>query len=173
MRIRRTSIVIALAATTAAGCHKQFVSAPFGTPLDEVCNPMNGVLTTALDTFTVGKAIVPVTRGWLSRYSNSQDLSLTRIDAELNVWQGTRFLFPVLEPRNSVRCTLARGDTAIMIQATRLNGFNYRVEASWQPLIDGQHFYMQLQTKYVEHLRQMRGMIEAVRFPLDTAAAKR
>ena len=68
---------------------------------------------------------------------------------------------------------LARGDTTITIQATRLNGFNYRVEASWQPLIDGQHFYMQLQTRYVEHLKQMRGIIEAVRFPVDTASAKK
>lgn len=173
MKFCRTAIVLTLAAATAAGCNRRFVSAPFGTPLDEVCNPMNGALTTALDTFTVGNAIVPVTKGWLSRYSNSQDLSLTRIDAELNVWQGSRFLFPVVEPQNAVRCTLARGDTAITIQATRLNGFNYRVEASWQPLIDGQHFYMQLQTRYVEHLKQMRGMIEAVRFPVDTASAKK
>ncbi|NJN36893.1 MAG: hypothetical protein HC794_07350 [Nitrospiraceae bacterium] len=59
------------------------------------------------------------------------------------------------------------------IQAVRLNAFNYRVDVAWEPVIDGQYFYMQLQTRYVEHLRAMRGMIEAVRFPADTATASR
>lgn len=173
MTTRRNLLALAFAAAGLTGCLKHFVPAPFGTALDEVCNPVNGTLTVALDTFSVGPAIVPVTRGWLSRFDSSQDLSLTRIDAELNIWQGARFMFPVVEPGNAVRCTIARGDTAITIQATRLNGFNYRVEASWHPMINGQYFYMQLQTRYVEHLKQMRGMIEAVRFPVDTASAKK
>ncbi|MBC7844675.1 MAG: hypothetical protein H7099_20375 [Gemmatimonadaceae bacterium] len=168
MKIGTSALFVTLAAAMMAGCARRFVPAPFGTPLDEVCNPINGTLTADVDTFRVGTAVVPVTRGWLSRYANSQDLQLTRIDAELNIWQGSRFLFPTVEPMNAVRCTLARGDTSITIQATRLNGFNYRVEASWQPRIAGQYFYMQLQTRYVEHLKQMRGMIEGVRFPADS-----
>jgi hypothetical protein len=173
MTNRRSLCMLVLAAAGLTGCLKHFVPAPFGTALDEVCNPMNGTLTSALDTFDVGPAIVPVTKGWLSRYESVQDLNLSRIDAELNIWYGTRFLFPVVEPGNAVRCTIARGDTAITIQATRLTGFNYRVEASWQPLINGQYFYMQLQTRYAEHLKQMRGMIEGVRFPTDTVSAKK
>ena len=54
-----------------------------------------------------------------------------------------------------------------------MSGPLYRVDVTWQPLIDGQYFYMQLQTRYVEHLRQMRGMIEAVRFPRDTTPKKK
>ena len=104
---------------------------------------------------------------------SAQDLELRRIDAELNVWRGTRYVFPAIEPRNAVRCTIPRGDTTINIQATRLNGFNYRVDVSWEPLIDGQYFYMQLQTRYVDHLRKMRGIIEAVRFTVDTVRLPR
>lgn len=173
MKKRLPALVIVAVAAFFSGCHRGFAPAPFGTPLDEACNPTNGTLKVALDTFAVGTAMVPVTKGWTSQYTTAQDLSLTRLDAELNVWQGRRFQFSGIEPRNAVRCTLKRGDTTISIQATRLNGFNYRVEAAWQPLIDGQYFYMQLQTRYVEHLRQMRGMIEAVRFPRDTTPKKK
>lgn len=169
----RAAFLIVAVTATLIGCQRRFAPAPFGTPLDEACNPMNGTLRVALDTFAVGTAMVPVTKGWTAGYSAAQDLSLTRLDAELNVWQGRRFQFASVEPQNAVRCTLRHGDTTISIQASRLNGFNYRVEAAWQPLIDGQYFYMQLQTRYVEHLRQMRGMIEAVRFPRDTTPKKK
>ncbi|MDZ7632640.1 MAG: hypothetical protein U5K74_15155 [Gemmatimonadaceae bacterium] len=156
-----------------SGCLRRFVPAPAGTPLDEVCNPLNGALSVPLDTISFGRAQVVVTKGWTTRSNTAQDLELGRIDAELNVWRGNRFVFPAIEPRSAVRCSLARGDTTISIQATRLSGFNYRVDVSWDPPIDGQYFYMQLQTRYVEHLRQIRGMIEAVRFPVDTAAPRR
>lgn len=164
---------VVLAAASLGGCLRKFVPAPFGTPLDEVCNPMNGALAAPLDTQALGRALVPVTRGWTRTVTNAQELQLRRVDAELNVWYGQRFVFPAVEPRNAVRCTLARGDTTISIQATRLQGFNYRVDVSWSPQIDGQFFYMQLQTRYVEHLRQMRGMVEAVRFAADTLPARR
>ena len=168
MTTRLTAFAVLAAASILSGCLRTFVPAPFGTPLDEACNPINGNLTTALDTFTVGKALVPVTKGWFARWETPQDLSLTRLDSELSIWQGGRFMFPVTEPRNSVRCVIHRGDTTITIQAARLSGINYRVDATWEPLIDGQHFYMQLQTRYASQLKDMRGMIEAVRFPVDT-----
>lgn len=171
MSRRRAVLVSLAAAATLSGCVRQFVAAPFGTPLDEVCNPMNGATKAALDTFTVGTAVVPVTKGWQARWDSPQDLQLTRLDTDLSVWQGGRFIFPVNEPRTSVRCTINRGDTTISIQATRLTGLTYRVDATWQPLIDGQHFYMQLQTRYVDQLKNMRGIIEAVRFPVDTVRA--
>lgn len=168
MTTRTTGIVLLAAAATLSGCLRQFVPAPFGTPLDEACNPTNGNLNVPLDTFTVGSVIVPVTKGWQSRWESPQDLTLSRMDTELNVWQGGRFVFDGAEPRNSVRCKIARGDTTISIQATRLSGLNYRVDASWQPSIDGQYFYMQLQTRYVDQLKTMRGIIEAASFRVDS-----
>jgi hypothetical protein len=162
-----------LTAAALSGCLRKFVAAPFGTPLDEVCNPMNGGLSVPLDTVAFGPAQVALTKGWTSSQVSAQDLQLRRIDAELNVWRGSRFVFPAVEPRNAVRCTIPRGDTTISIQAVRLNAFSYRVDVSWEPLIAGQYFYMQLQTRYVEHLRSMRGIVEAVRFPVDTTTARR
>lgn len=170
---RKTLIGILAAAVALSGCYRQFVPAPFGTPLDDVCNPTYGNLAVPLDTFTVGSALVPVTKGWSSQLNTSQDLQLTRLDTELNIWQGGRFLMPVTEPRSAVRCSVRRGDTTISIQATRMSGPFYRVDVTWQPLIDGQFFYMQLQTRYSAQLKQMRGMVEAVRFPVDTAAKKK
>lgn len=162
-----------IAAAVLAGCTRRFVPAPFGTPLDEVCNPMNGTFPLPPDTLTFGPARVAVTKGWTTNFATAQEMELNRIDAELSFFRGSRFIFPSAEPRNAVRCTLTRGDTTVNIQATRLNGFSYRVDVSWEPAIEGQFFYMQLQTRYVEHLRQMRGMIESVRFPADTLAARR
>jgi hypothetical protein len=164
-------VVLALAAVALTVCLRRFVPSPFWTPLDEVCNPMNGNLAGSLDTIAFGQALVPVPKGWTTSLATPQDLTLRRVDAELNVWRGSRFIFPAIEPRNAVRCAFSRGDTTVSIQATRLNGFNYRVDVSWTPLIGGQYFYMQLQTRYVEHLRQMRGMVEAVSFPADTVRA--
>lgn len=165
----RAAMLAAMAGVALIGCQRTFVPAPLGTPLDEVCNPMNGDLAVPTDSFTLGPASIAVTKGWTSGRVTAQDLELRRIDAELNVWRGPRYVFPAIEPRNAVRCTIARADTTISIQATRLDGFNYRVDVSWEPLIDGQYFYMQLQTRYVDHLRKMRGIIEAVRFTVDTA----
>ena len=173
MSYRRVVFLALATAGTLSGCLRQFVPAPFGTPLDEACNPTNGNLNVPLDTFTVGTALVPVTKGWSPSWESPQDLNLSRLDTEMSVWQGGRFVFDGAEPRNAVRCTIKRGDTTITIQATRLTGLKYRVDASWQPLIEGQYFYMQLQTRYVEQLKQMRGMIEAVKFPVDTVKAAR
>jgi streptogramin lyase len=47
------------------------------------------------------------------------------------------------------------------------------VDVSWEPLIDGQYFYMQLQTRYVAHLKQMRGTIESIQFPVDSVRTGR
>ncbi len=156
-----------------AGCNRPFVPAPFGTPLDEVCNPVNGNLTAPVDTFRMGPVEIATGKGWTTSLSSAQELELRRIDAELTVWRGSRFVFPALQPRNGVRCSVTRGDTTINVQATRLNGFNYRVDVAWEPLINGQYFYMQMDTRYVEHLRQMRGIIESVRFPADTGVVRR
>ncbi len=159
-------VVVALAALS--GCLRRFAPAPLGTPLDDACNPMNGELTDRGSVFELGPAVVATPKGWSSFRSSPQDLQLTRLDTELNVWYGGRFIFPTAEPQNAIRCTITRGDTVISIQATRLNSFSYRVDASWAPPIEGQNFYMQLQTRYASQLKTMRGMIEAVRFVSDT-----
>jgi len=161
------------AAAMMSGCTRKFIPAPFGTPLDEVCNPINGTFAVPLDTFQLGPVEVVTGKGWTTSLSTAQELELRRIDAELTAWRGARFVFPALEPRNAVRCSFARGDTTISIQATRLNGFNYRVDVAWEPLVNGQYLYMQLQTRYVEHLRQMRGIVENVRFPIDSLRVAR
>jgi hypothetical protein len=72
----------------------------------------------------------------------------------------------------SQRCEIVRGDTTIRIHATMESGFNYRVDVTWTPLIDGQYFYMQLSTRSVEHLRQMRGIIESVKMAAPVAATR-
>ncbi len=167
------AILIVLTAAGLGGCLRQFAPAPFGTPLDEVCDPRNGTLSGPTETFTLGPATIPVLRGWSTNFTTPQDLELRRIDADLNVWRGAPFIFPSTAPQNAIRCRITRGDTTISIQAERLNGFAYRVDVSWAPLIAGQHFYMQLQTRYVEHLKQMRGIIEGVRFPVDSVSARK
>ena len=55
----------------------------------------------------------------------------------------------------------------IAFAATCVDAFNYRVDAAWQPPVEGL-FYMQLQTRLVVQLRQMRGIVESVRFVPDT-----
>ncbi len=164
----RSAVLVAIALVALSGCLRRFAPAPLGTPLDDASNPMTGDLTDRGSVFELGPAVVAVPKGWSSFRSSPQDLQLTRMDTELNVWYGGRFVFPVAEPQNAIRCTITRGDTVISIQATRLNSFSYRVDASWAPQIDGQNFYMQLQTRYASQLKTMRGMIEAVTFVSDT-----
>ena len=59
------------------------------------------------------------------------------------------------------------------VAATRVEAFNYRVDAAWEPPVEGPVFYMQLQTRLVAQLRQMRGIVESVRFVPDTIRGAR
>lgn len=165
---RAVAPIAVAAAAALSGCLRSFVPAPFGTPLDDVCNPVNGELALPVDTFIVGIAHVAVPKGWSTQAVSSQELQLRRIDAALYIRSGSRFVFQAQQPRNQVRCTLARGDTAVTLTATRVDAFNYRVDAEWEPSIEGQFFYVQLQTRQVAQLKQMRGIVEAVRFVPDT-----
>lgn len=173
MPIRRSWPLITIGVLAVAGCLRQFMSAPFGTPLDEACSTFGTLEGVRLDTLRLGPAEFVVPKGWATRSRSPQELQLTRIDAELNVWAGTRFIFPSIPPRTSIRCILARGDTTITIEAVRLDGLRYRVDAEWEPKINGQFFYMQWQTRYVEHLKQVRAIVERVRFPADTVRPAR
>jgi hypothetical protein len=173
MRHRSIIAPALLAASMLSGCVHRFVPAPFGTPLDEVCNPMNGVLSGETVPHSLAPAVFSVPKGWSRGEPRVQEVQLTRIDAELVFWRGGQFIFPAIPSRNGVRCTIQRGDTVVSIQAARVSGFDYRVDVAWQPPIDGQLFYMQLQTRYVDHLKQMRGIIESVRFVSDSGVAMR
>lgn len=169
VRLGVTCLAGVLSVAVLGGCLRKFVPAPFGTPLDAVCDPRNGELTGATDRVDIAPAVVTVPRGWSVSERGPQEVQLTRPDAELSIWRGaSEFVFPAVKPQNAVRCTFARGDTSVSIQAARLEGFNYRVDVRWLRPIDGQRFYMQLQTRYVEHLKQMRGIIEATRFEADS-----
>jgi hypothetical protein len=92
----------------------------------------------------------------------------------LHVWKGGEFIFKPVLPLNTVQCELVRGDTTITIRSTVLmEGIrNYRVDVTWSPLIDGQHLYMQLQTRFPEHLREIRGVIESVQAAPRVAPAR-
>ena len=156
-----------------ASCLRGFVPATFGTMLDEPCSTLNSTQDGALDTFAVGPARVAVPRGWTPRYTTPQDLALQRIGVELDIWSGSKFKFSAVPPRNAIRCTITRRDTTIAIQVVRTAPNNYRVDVAWDPAINDRYFYIQMQTGYVQQLKAMRGIIESVRFPVDSARASR
>ena len=60
----------------------------------------------------------------------------------------------------------------IATAVTRVDAFNYRMDAAWQPPVEGL-FSMQLQTRLVVQLRQMRNSVEIVRFVPDTIRGAR
>lgn len=169
MTTRARILLASLTAVVLTGCLHRFVPAPDGTPLDEVCDALNGVRKSPGAVFALGAARLEVPKEWGTVERNPTDLTLRRMDGELLFWSsGMEYVFPAIEPRNAIRCTITKGDTTVSIQATRLDAFQYRVDVEWDPMIEGQYYYMQLHTKYVAHLREMRGIIEGVRFVPDT-----
>lgn len=177
MRTRSTvrGLAVVALATTIAGCLRQYVPAKPGSVLDSTCE---GPTTAGADwvAWEVPSVAFRAPPAWRMVDRQPTELRLRRVDAELNVWTGPRWVFPQVEPWQSVRCTIARGDTTITAQTSRVAGrLLYRVDVTVQPLIEGRHVYLQLQTPYVEHLRDMRAILESIRFaPGDTAGiAKR
>lgn len=137
--------------------------------VDEPCNPSNGTLRGSSRLMRLDPLEFPVPSRWIPDFKtlNNVDFNLQRTGAELHVWKGSEFIFAPVLPVNTVECALQRGDTTITIRSTRLvDGItSYRVDVWWKPQIDGQHVYMQLLTRFPEHLRELRGVIEGVRFP--------
>jgi hypothetical protein len=158
------AIVSALALT--AGCLRQYVPAPVGTPLDVLCEPFPLDPVADWSAWELNGLRFRTPRTWGVRERGPNSLTLARIDAELNAWNGAPWVFPAVEPRQSVRCDITHGDTTMHIRGVRLRGSqSFRVDVSWEPIIGDRWQYMQLQTRYVEHLREMRGILESVRFP--------
>ena len=144
--------------------------------IDEPCNPANGTLASSTNIATFGPAELPVPEKWIPYFKNLNELDfdLRQLDGQLSVWKGGKFAFSSMLPINSAACDIERGDTTISIRTTVLvDGIRrYRVDVSWAPMIDGQYMYMQLQTRSVAHLRELRGVIEGVRFPVRAATAR-
>ncbi len=145
-------------------------------PIDEPCNPANGTIEGPTRMISLSPLEFTVPARWIPdfRTLNDIDFNLQRTGAVLNVWKGSEFIFTPVLPLNSAECTITKGDTAIRIRTTMIvQGItNYRVDVSWKPQIDGQYLYMQLQTRFPENLKQIRGVIDGVRFPVRTASSQ-
>lgn len=175
MSPRRPALVALASVVALAGCLRQYVPAKAGSVLDTTCE---GPATVGDDwvAWAIPSVAFRAPPTWRLERREVTEVTLRRVDGELAVWSGPRWVFPQVEPWQSVRCTLVRGDTVITAQTARIAGrIAYRVDVTVQPLIDGRYVYLQLQTPYVEHLRDMRGILASLRFgPADTAGiAKR
>ncbi len=178
MRGRMTVALVLMAMTQGACAGAHIPAARTGAdirPVDEPCNAANAQLVGATRMMSFDPIEFPVPARWVPEFKtlNDLDFNLQRTGALLNVWKGSEFIFTPVLPINTVECELERGTETIRIRSTMLvEGItSYRVDVSWKPQIGGQYLYMQLQTRFPEHLRQIRGVIEGVRFP-ERAAAK-
>jgi hypothetical protein len=145
-------------------------------PIDEPCNIANATLEGPTRMISLPPVEFAVPSRWTPEFRslNDVDFNLQRTNSVLNVWKGSEFIFKPVLPLNSAECELMRGDTTIKIRTTMIpEGItNYRVDVSWKTQVGGQYVYMQLQTRFPDHLRQIRGVIEGVRF-VDRAASAR
>jgi hypothetical protein len=165
MRSPGRPVLVLGASVLLASCLKQYVQASPGGVLDSLCDPNAVSASSDWLGWQMEQVQFRTPRGWGVRVRQPFSLTLGRVDSELNVWSGSEWRFPAVEPRQSVQCELTRQDTIIVIRGVRLNGLaNYRVDVSWKPPIEGRWQYMQLQTRYAEHVRAMRGIIESARF---------
>jgi hypothetical protein len=144
--------------------------------IDEPCNPANAAFTVPTRMTSFDPLEFPVPTRWVPNFTtiNDLDFNLQKTGAVLHVWKGSEFTFWPVLPVNTVECELARGDTTIKIRSTmNVTGItSYRVDVTWEPQIGGQHVYMQLITRFPEHMKQIRGVVEAVRFPERAASAR-
>ncbi|MBC7844676.1 MAG: hypothetical protein H7099_20380 [Gemmatimonadaceae bacterium] len=141
--------------------------------IDAPCDPTNGTLAAPMRRIDFDPLEFNVPTRWIPNYRtiNDIDFNLQRTGAELHVWKGGEFIFNPVIPINSAACEIVRGDTTIKVRTTVfVQGIRqYRVDISWSPLVGGQHVYMQLATRFPEHLKEIRGVIESVRMPVRTA----
>jgi hypothetical protein len=103
---------------------------------------------------------------------NDIDFNLIRTGSVLHVWKGSEFVFLPVLPMNTASCEITVESATVKIRSTMLQPgiATYRADVSWALPVGGQFVYMQMITRYPEHLRQLRGVIESVRFPVSTAA---
>jgi hypothetical protein len=160
-------IVVGLAGCRTAGLPGP--SAQLNRPVDQPCNPANGRFDSETREIALGDLRVTAPKRYLPEYGTFRDLVLTTPLTEVNVWLGAQFTFPLMTPAVSTECTIAHGDTTVTIRTMMNSANNYRVDVLWSPTINNQYVYMQMQTSSASRLKEMRAMIESVRFPVDTS----
>ena len=147
------------------GCLREYRPAKPGSVLDRTCE---GPVVPGGDwtSWRLEDVAFQAPPNWRLDRREPYELTLARVDGELSVWSGPRWVFPMAEPWQSVRCTIARGgDTTFTVQTTRIAGrIAYRDDVTVEPRIDGRHVYLQLQTPYLEHLRDVRAILTSMRF---------
>lgn len=177
MTARQLAFLLAVSLVGLTGCaYGANAAAETQTPLDAVCDPRNGILPTPTDTFTAGWATFAVVKGWASNTGASPRLELRRLGSRLLVSEGEPRPVPLEPPLRNAnrRCELSRRDTSVVITASRASGTGFQVEAWWETEGDGPILQLTLLTNSTDELKRIRGTIESVRFPIDSArAAKR
>ena len=145
-------------------------------PVDEPCREANATFHEPVKAIRLEPLSFAVPTRWQQRFSsiNDVDFSLLRVGAELNVWKGANFTFPPVLPLNTAECEITRDGSVITIRTTVLPSGTrtYRVDVRWSRMVNDQYVYMQLHTRYPEHLQQIRGVIESLRFD-EIASAQR
>ncbi len=179
MTIRTTTLLAALLVATLACARPAIAPVTTNVALRDInapCDDANRVLDAPVRAIDFAPLTFAVPSRWIPDYGsiNDLDFNLQRTGSELQVWKGGGFVFAPVLPANTVQCDITKGDTTITIRTTALvDGIRrYRVDVTWSPLIDGQHFYMQLQTRFPEHLKQIRGVIESVRRAPERSASR-
>ena len=160
------TVVLALQAACARPSIPAISTSADTRAIDATCDASNATLRGSVRRVPFEPIAFAVPSRWIPEYGTLNDLSfdLRRTGSALRVWKGGEFTFAPVLPINTVECQLVRGDTTIRIRTTMLveSIRSYRVDVSWSPAIDGQRLYMQLQTRFPEHLAQLRGVIESV-----------
>ena len=179
MNIRTTTRLAAVLLVTAACARPTIAPVTTSVALQQInapCDGANVTLDEPVRTIDFKPLAFTVPSRWIPDYRsiNSIEFNLQRTESELQVWKGGEFIFAPVLPANTVQCDIIKGDTTITIRTTALvvGIRRYRVDVTWSPRIDGQHFYMQLHTRFPDHLRQIRGVIESVRTGQERAAAR-
>ena len=160
------AVMLALQAACARPSIPAISTSASTSAIDATCDASNATLRGSVRRVPFEPIAFAVPSRWIMEYGTLNDLSfdLRRTGSALRVWKGGEFTFTPVLPINTVECQLVRGDTTIRIRTTMLveSIRSYRVDVSWSPAINGQRLYMQLQTRFPEHLAQLRGVIESV-----------
>ena len=175
----RLTVMLPLFLVAASACARQVAStdlAPTSSvrAIDEPCSTANTTLAGAVRSISLPPMEFKVPKQWVPDWKgvNDVDFNLIRTGSTLHVWKGSEFIFLPVLPLNTASCEITVENATVKIRTTMLQQgiTTYRADVSWALPVGGQYVYMQLLTRYPEHLRQLRGVIEGVRFPVSTAA---
>lgn len=185
--MRTHGVVAALVCMAVAGCARTSVGAgalnvaPARTAadgplreIDQPCNSANAALSGPVRQIPFDGIAFTVPERWIPQFKgiNDIDFDLLRTGEEMHVWKGGSWTFPSVLPMNTASCEIEVAGMPVKVQATILQQSPrfYRVDVAWVPPIGGQFLFMQLITRRVDRLQQVRGVIESVRIT-DRASA--